>query len=215
MRNDISIFGLAKEFSQQVKTFIREEIQLAKTEISEKLASLGKNSVTMAISGFVAYAGLIIFLGALGALLAFVFQRLGLDPLLAAFIGLGVIGLIVIAAGGIMLKGINALKKASLAPEKTIETLQHLKGTPSSGEKMGPETEEKKEQRSSEQIEASVLATESKMAETLGELGERVTLRHMRRQARNEVRNHPYRWGLVAMGTGAATGFIVKRKLSH
>lgn len=215
MQNGSTIFGLVKDFSQQVKTFVREEVHLAKAELSEKISSLVKDSVNIAIGGFVAYAGLIIFLGALGVLLGFVFQRLGLDPLMAEFIGLGIIGLLIIAVGAIMLlSGLNALKKQSLAPERTIETLQHIKGT-GPAEKKPVVAKEKKDDRSSKQIESSVLQTEKQMAETLEELGDRLTMTHLRHQANEEIRKHPYRWSLVAMGAGVCGSFLVKRKLAR
>jgi len=129
MLNGSSILELVKDLRNQFKTFLREEIHLAKAELSEKISRLGKDSVNIAIGGFVAYAGLIVFLGALGMLIAFALQRLNLDPFLSAFIGLGAMGFIVIAVGAIMLlSGIKALKKESLTPERTIESLQRAKG---------------------------------------------------------------------------------------
>jgi len=117
MRNGSSLFGLVRELKHEVKIFIREEIRLAKTELGEKISCFGGNSAAVAIGGFVAYAGLIVLLAGLGAVLAFAFSRLDLPPLLAAFIGLSIIGLIVIGAGTIMLmKGIKQLKNQSFAP---------------------------------------------------------------------------------------------------
>src|SRR6266436_960223 len=117
MLNGSSIFDLVKDLREEVKTFLREEVHLAKAELSEKISRLGKGSVNIAIGGFVTYAGLIVFLGAIGMLIAFAIQRAGLDPFLSAFIGLGAIGLVVIAVGAIMLlTGLKAMKKESLAP---------------------------------------------------------------------------------------------------
>ena len=75
MHNENSIVGLVKELTHQSKAFIREEVQLAKTEISENLSSAGKDVAGMAIGGFIAYAGVIIFLGGIGVLLGFAFIR--------------------------------------------------------------------------------------------------------------------------------------------
>jgi len=173
---------------------------------------MGKDSVNVAIGGFVAYAGLIVFLGALGMLIAFALQQLNLDPFLSAFIGLGAIGFIVIAVGAIMLLGgLKALKKESIAPERTIETLQRVRGTRNHVAK--PTAPKPKDERSSEQIEAAVVQTEARMAETLEELGDRLSMTHLRRQAKVEVQKHPYRWSLVAMGAGVCGSYIMKRKL--
>jgi len=212
MLNGSSIFGLFKDLRAEVKTFLREEVHLVKAELSEKISRMGKDSVNVAIGGFVAYAGLIVFLGALGMLIAFALQQLNLDPFLSAFIGLGAIGFIVIAVGAIMLLGgLKALKKESIAPERTIETLQRVRGTRNHVAK--PTAPKPKDERSSEQIEAAVVQTEARMAETLEELGDRLSMTHLRRQAKVEVQKHPYRWSLVAMGAGVCGSYIMKRKL--
>jgi hypothetical protein len=112
------------------------------------------------------------------------------------------------------MKGVKAFSKESLTPKRTIETLQYLKGTEvACPAEPAPKVKEKT--RTSEEIEASVLALETQMGETFEELADRVTLTHFRKQAEAEVRNHPYRWGLVAMGTGLAGSYLLKRKLSH
>src|SRR5438874_4909209 len=94
-----SIFALIGDLKDETKTFIKEEIQLAKTEISEKISCMGRNAVSLAIGGFIAYAGLIILLGGLGILLAFAFEKLGLDTALAGFIGFAIIGLVAAGVG--------------------------------------------------------------------------------------------------------------------
>ena len=200
--------GLVRELKQETKLFIREEIQLAKSEMAEKLAGYGGDTARVAVGGFLGYAGLIVFLGALGALLAFGFNRLGLDPLLAGSVGLGIIGLAVIAVSVVLLmNGIKAIKKQSLTPARTIGALHHLKGA-------APEPVKIKDERTIDQVEASVVETEARMAETLDELAERVSLSHLRQRATTEVRSHPYRWGLIAASCGAAGSYMLKRKLS-
>jgi uncharacterized membrane protein YcjF (UPF0283 family) len=211
MLNGSSIVELMKDLREQVKTFLREEVHLAKAELSEKISHVARDSVNIAVGGFVAYAGLIVFLGALGVLLGFVFQRLGLDPLLSEFIGLGIIGFIITAVGAIMLiAGLKALKKESLAPERALDALQRVKGTEPSAKKL---VKDKKDERSTREIEASVIRTELEMAEILEELGDRLTMTHLRNQARVEVLKHPYRWSLVAMGAGVCGSYFMKRKL--
>jgi hypothetical protein len=214
MVNGSSILDLVKDLRQHFKTFLREEVHLAKAELSEKVSHLSKNSVNIAIGGFVAYAGLIVFLGALGMLIAFVIQRAGLDPFLSAFIGLGVIGFIVVAVGAILLlTGLKAMKKESLAPERTIETFQRVKGAELHGA-MPIGLKPKKDKRSSEEIKMSVVRTESDMAETLEELGDRLTMRHFRHEANAHVHKHPYQWSLVAMGAGVCGSYLMKRRLA-
>lgn len=203
--------GLLKELTQQIKIFFRQEIQLATAEISEKLSRFGKNATLVAIGGFVAYSGLIVLLGGLGLLLAFVFANLGWEPLLAAFAGLGIIGLLVIAIGGLLIfKGIKAFSKESIVPQRTMETIHHLRGTEPA---IKVESHEKEKKLTSEEIEARVIVTENMMAGTLADLTDKVSLTSARRRARHEVEAHPYKWGLIAMGTGLASSFLLKRKL--
>src|SRR5262249_2420548 len=157
--------------------------------------------------------GLIVFLGAIGMLIAYFLQKAGLDPLLSTFIGLGAIGFVVITVGAILLlTGLKAMKKESLTPERTIDTLQRVKGT----EPEKPKAHKpKKDERSSAEIEKSVVRTESHMAETLEELGDRLTMRHFRHEANAHVHKHPYRWSLMAMGAGVCGSYLMKRKLAN
>jgi Putative Actinobacterial Holin-X, holin superfamily III len=216
MRDGSSIVDLVKELKREAQTFFREEIQLLKAELSEKLARYGINAASLAIGGFVAYAGLIVFLCGLGALLAFAFTSAGLNPQLAWFIGLDIIGLLVIGAGSAMvLKGLTTLKTESPAPQRTIHTLQQFKATAPNATKQLAKERPEKDERTPEQLEASIVATEAQMADTLEALTERTSLDYARRKATAHVRAHPYRWGLVAAGCGAAGSYLLKRKLSR
>lgn len=212
---ETSLFGLVKELNHEVKDFIKDEVQLAKTELTEKLAKAGKNSIGLAIGGAAAYAGLIVLLLGLGGLAGYLFQKLGMQPLLAAALGVVVLGVIVMAIGGaLVMKGVKALSKESLAPERTMKTLQAFKGIePQAGAKA--HEEHKEEKRSVEQIEKSILATETKMDNTLHELSNRLTLGHAKDTARGAIQSHPYRWGGAALGAGALTSYIIGRKLRH
>ena len=209
MHNKPSTPTLVKDLVLQWKTFLLEQFKLAKTEIEEKISKKLKDSAGIALGGMLAYAGLIVFLAGLGSLAAFAFQKLGLEPGLASFLGFAVLGLFVMAAGSLVaINALHALKKESLVPEKTVEKLQGLKGESAALKTPEPK---KKDERTSEEIEADVIYAEARMKETLEELGDRVTLRRFRRQANVEVRNHPYRWGLIAMGAGVAASFLFKR----
>jgi hypothetical protein len=111
-----------------------------------------------------------------------------------------------------LLTGLNAMKKESLTPERTIDTLHRVKR---SEPEKPTAPKPKKDERSSKEIEVAVLNTEGQMAETLEELGDRLSMTHLRRQAKAEVQRHPYRWSLVAMGAGVCGSYLMKRKLVH
>jgi uncharacterized membrane protein YqjE len=60
---------LVFDVSEQVSTLVREEIELAKTEISEKVANLVKGSVVGIVAGIFVLAGLAMLLNAIAWLL--------------------------------------------------------------------------------------------------------------------------------------------------
>ena len=178
-----------------------------------KVSKVAKNSVPVAIGGFVAYAGVIVLLIGLGLLGAYGLEQAGLAPVLAAGIAIGAVGLIVAGVGvGFVLKGVNAIKKGSLKPEKTQETIEAMKEI-APGAKPKTKLPEPEDNRSSQEIKKSVCATEDRISITLGELERRLTLTTMREHAKEELGTHPYKWSLIAMGTGFASSLLMKKKV--
>lgn len=215
MRARTSLTGLFRELTSDTRTFIRQEIQLAKTELAEKVSLFGRNAAVLAMGGFIAYAGLIIFLMGLGWLLAWAFEVAGLQPVLAGFIGLAASGLLTIVIGGVLLfKGLRTLSNESLAPERTVQTLRELRGTETlATAPVEPPEPEKKP--SSAELQQRVEATENRMGETLEELGRRFSPQHINHQVKEKIRANPYRTGLIAMGAGIFSGFLLRRKFRH
>jgi hypothetical protein len=220
MRNsavsNLSFWRLIEQFAEDVKCFVREEGKLAKAELTEKVGHLARKAVPAAIGGCVAYTGLTLLLLAIGMIVAYGFQRLGIDPLLAAFAGIGVTAILVIVIGSVLLiKGVRALSKATMKPEKTVEALENIKpqeARPESAAERVERMRDEKDYRTSTEIQETVFALEGEIADTLSELGRRVSLTTARQHAVREIRAHPYRWGLVAMGTGLVGSFLLKKK---
>lgn len=207
-----SVLGLIRALTGDTKTFIRQEIQLAKTELSEKISKLGKNAVSLAIGGFVAYAGLIVLLLGLGCLIAWLLEKADLAPLLATFVGLGGMGLLVVVVGCVLLfKGVRAISAESLSPQRTIQTLQDLKG---GADEYSQESEEQPKPNS-EEMQARVEDTENRMGDTLDELGRRLSPSHINAEVKKKIRAKPYHSGLIAMAAGLVSGLIIRRKLRH
>ncbi len=214
MRARTSLIGLFRELTADTRTFIRQEIQLAKTELAEKASLFGRNAAALVIGGFIAYAGLIIFLMGLGWLLAWAFEAAGLQPVLAGFIGLVAVGLVTIVVGSVLLlKGLKTISSESLAPERTVQTLQELKGPETFQATPAPPQPEEKP--SSEEMQQRVEATENRMGETLEELGRRLSPQHINEQVKGKIRANPYRTSLVAMLAGILSGFLLRRKFRH
>jgi type IV secretory pathway TrbD component len=117
--DDRSLGELFSELSQETTTLIRQEVQLAKTEMSQKASRVGKDVGFMAAGGAVAYAGLLAIIAGVIALLGLVIP-LWLSALL--------VGLVVAAVGYFLVrKGLDALKQEDLAPRETIQTLKEDK----------------------------------------------------------------------------------------
>jgi ElaB/YqjD/DUF883 family membrane-anchored ribosome-binding protein len=208
-----SVFGLVGGLTGDVRTFMKQEIELVKTEISEKISRTGKNAVSLAIGGFVAYAGVIVLLVGLGVVAAYGIQSLGLEnPWLAGFAGLTLVGLLTAGLGAIfIMEAVKAFSKTSLAPERTMHTLQELR----SGHQQPVEPKGHGARPSSEEVQARVEATEVRMGEKLEELGQRLSPAHINYVVKERLRRQPYRFGAVAIGLGFFSGFLLRRKLRH
>ena len=118
-RMDRSIGELFSDLSQQTAELIRQEMRLAKAELSEKLADAGKHA--MMIGAAVAF-GLAAVVAVAGAI-ALVLIELGLAPWLAAVITAALMGG---TAFVLAQSGLSALRKKTLAP---VETMHSLKET--------------------------------------------------------------------------------------
>jgi xanthine/uracil permease len=126
-KDDRSIGQLLKELTHESSTLLKQEMNLAKTEMSEKASRVGANLGEVAVGGAVA------FLGAIALLLAVVY---GLTSLLDKFMSLGVaawlapliVGAVLAAVGySLIKKALATLKQESLTPQRTTQSLQENK----------------------------------------------------------------------------------------
>jgi hypothetical protein len=105
------------ELSRETRTLVRQELLLAKTELTEKASRMGKGAAFIVGGGMIAYAGLLAIVGAFVLMLI----ALGLPPWAAALVG----GVLVAGLGYLLIRsGLAALKPQELAPRKTMETLK-------------------------------------------------------------------------------------------
>jgi hypothetical protein len=117
LRDERSLGDLFSDLARETSTLVRQEVQLAKAELTQSATEAGRGAALLAAGGLVAYAGLIF------VLLAIVYGLIetGMDPWLSALI----VGLVVIAIGAVLLlRGRESLKPDNLAPRKTVETLK-------------------------------------------------------------------------------------------
>jgi hypothetical protein len=112
--------GLATDIS----TLFRKEIQLAKTEASEKVSQTIAAASSIAVGGILALGALGVLLSAIVSLLAAFFVNQGMDLTLAnalsAFIVTIVVGIIAWVA---INRGLNALKASNLNLNRTTASL--------------------------------------------------------------------------------------------
>ncbi|MBV9851133.1 MAG: phage holin family protein, partial [Armatimonadetes bacterium] len=116
-KTERSVGELLGDLMHETTTLVRQEITLAKNEMIQKASQAGRQVASLAIGGAVAYAGLLAIIAAIILLLI----HANVTPWVAALL----VGIVVTAIGGAMvMKGVNALKHADMAPRQTIETLK-------------------------------------------------------------------------------------------
>ncbi len=118
-RDQRSLGELFSELANDTSTLVRQEIQLAKTEMTHKATSAGKDAGMIGAGGALAYAGLLALIAAI---------IIGLGQLIWMWLSALIVGLVVVGIGYFLIqKGLNGLKKLDPTPHKTIETLKEDK----------------------------------------------------------------------------------------
>jgi len=117
-RNDERSLGeLFGALARDMGVLVRQEVQLATTEMTHKVSRAAQEVGTIVVGGLVAYAGLLAILAAVIVGLA----AAGFGWWQAALL----VGVIVAVIGGLLVqRGLAALKHADLAPRRTMETLK-------------------------------------------------------------------------------------------
>jgi Putative Actinobacterial Holin-X, holin superfamily III len=116
-QDERSLGELLSELSRETGLLVRKEVELATTEMTAKVRTASLHVATAAAGGALAHAGILVLLAALVIALA----QLGVTPwLAAAIVALGTMG----AGYLLMNKGRNALRRTSIVPTHTIQTLK-------------------------------------------------------------------------------------------
>jgi len=118
-KEERSLGELFAELANETTTLVRKEIQLAKTEVTQKATSAGKDVGMIGAGGALAYAGLLTLIAAL---------VLGLGELIPLWVSALIVGLVVVGIGYVLIqRGLTALKRIDPTPRETIETLKEDK----------------------------------------------------------------------------------------
>jgi MFS family permease len=114
---DRPIGELVKQLAEQTSTLVRQEIELAKVETTQKARTAGKGA---GLIGAAAVIGLL----AAGALTAFLIMLL--DGALANWLSALIVGVVFLAIAGILaLQGKNRIQRATPpVPQQTVETVK-------------------------------------------------------------------------------------------
>jgi uncharacterized membrane protein len=113
-----SIGELFGELSQDMALLVRQEAQLAKTEMQTKLSKVTGDLISLAAGGIVALVG---GLALTATVILLLIDPIGLKPWLAALI----VGLLLGIVGWVMLqRGLKDLKRTDPTPRRTVETIK-------------------------------------------------------------------------------------------
>jgi uncharacterized membrane protein YqjE len=116
---DRSIGELFSDLSQQTADLIRQEMRLAKAELSEKLADVGRHAMMIGAAAVLGLAAVM----TVAATIVLLLIQLGVVPWVAAAItavALGVLAFVLAQSS------LSALRKKNIAP---VETMHSLKET--------------------------------------------------------------------------------------
>lgn len=116
MRQDRSIGELVADLAKETGTLLRQEVALAKTELTEKATRAGRNVGYLAVGGAVAYAA---FLAVAAAVI------IALAQVMATWVAALAMGVVLGIAGAVLIsKALAALKETEVTPRQTVETLK-------------------------------------------------------------------------------------------
>jgi hypothetical protein len=116
-REDRSLGELFADLSHEMSSMVRQEVAIAKTEMTQKAFQVGRYVGFLAVGGALGYAGLL----ALIAALIITLRKIGLAWWLSALL----VGSMVAGVGAFLIwKGLDALQREDLVPRQTIETLK-------------------------------------------------------------------------------------------
>ena len=107
---------LFSDLASDMSNLVRQEVALAKLEVTQKAKYLGRNVGYLVVGGAVAYAGMLAVIAAIIMLL---------DRYMPAWGAALLVGVVVAVIAWLMIsKAVAALQQAELTPRETVETLK-------------------------------------------------------------------------------------------
>jgi hypothetical protein len=115
-KEEQSLGALFSELAGETSLLVRQEVALAKTELTQKATVVGKNIGFLAVGGLVGYAALLAIIAA---------AIIGLANFVPAWASALIVGVVVgIVAVVLILSALNSLKKTNLTPTETVESIK-------------------------------------------------------------------------------------------
>ena len=112
-----SLGDLFSDLTREITTLVRNELALARVEMSAKMSRAARHAGTLAIGAVIALAGVF----TLAACLVLVLVNAGMPAWGAALL----VGLGLAAVGGMLaMSALSALQKEDLTPTETIQTIK-------------------------------------------------------------------------------------------
>jgi len=118
LRQERSIGELFGQLTQDMTLLVRQEVQLARTEMTEKLSRLTTNLISVGAGGFVAY------LGGLALMAALILALRDLANISLAWSALIVGGILAVVGYVMLQRGLKELKRVELAPRRSVENIK-------------------------------------------------------------------------------------------
>lgn len=115
-KEESSLGDLFSALAGDTATLVKQEVSLAQVELTNKAAAVGKDVGYLVVGGAVGYAAFLVLLGAVIVILA------NLMPLWASALIVAVV--VAIAAYILISSALTHLRKTSLAPRETVESIK-------------------------------------------------------------------------------------------
>jgi len=107
------LFG---DLATEMSNLVRQEVALAKLEVSQKAKHVGKNVGYLVVGGAIAHAAMLALIAAIIMLVAKVLPNWGATLL---------VGIVVAGIAWLLIsKALSALQETELTPRETVETLK-------------------------------------------------------------------------------------------
>jgi hypothetical protein len=127
LRDERSLGQILKDLRDETSMLVRQEVDLAKTEVSEKVSMLGTNMASVAAGGAVALAGALALVAAVSILLYVLLSKV-MSPNVAMWLAPLIVGGILAGFGySLVKKALATLKQEGIAPTKTTQSLKENK----------------------------------------------------------------------------------------